>query len=190
MENLLWLWCEHRMYVVGYVLTVGSLSFAACLQTWASGQGKESAPPGVDAAAPGPDPLRSPVPQVVWAAVGLMQLPWGLHYPARALRFADFLLGGSHLLPEEMRLLHQEQYSLGGAPSWRSSSLIWGRGSGLNALPLPLPCHCPLPWPCPCPHSALPPPALGLPSPPAPTPASAFASAPDPASHPGPGRVQ
>ncbi|ELK27716.1 Transmembrane protein 194B [Myotis davidii] len=174
MENLPWLWGEHRMYVVGYVLTVGSLSFAACyrrgplvkersqrLLAWTLRLLALALTCG-----------GAPVPQVAWTTVGLMLLPRGLHYPARALRnvrkwlasrrlafkylteeqyreqaaaettraleelrqacrrpdfpswlvmsrlhapkkFADFVLGGSHLSPEEMRL--HEEYSLGGA---------------------------------------------------------------------------
>ncbi|XP_014400251.1 PREDICTED: nuclear envelope integral membrane protein 2, partial [Myotis brandtii] len=161
MEHLPWLWGEHRMHVVGYVLTVGFLSFAACYRR---------------------GPLVKERSQrllawtlrllALWTAVGLMLLPRGLHYPVRALRnvkkwltsrrlafkylteeeyreqaaaettraleelrqacrrpdfpswlvmsrlqapkkFADFVLGGSHLSPEEVRL--HEEYSLGGA---------------------------------------------------------------------------
>uniref|UniRef100_G1PH25 Nuclear envelope integral membrane protein 2 n=1 Tax=Myotis lucifugus TaxID=59463 RepID=G1PH25_MYOLU len=179
MEHLPWLWGEHRMHVVGYVLTVGSLSFAACyrrgplvkersqrLLAWTLRLLALALTCG-----------GAPVPQAAWTAVGLMLLPRGLHCPVRALslvhrknvkkwltsrrlafrylteeeyreqaaaettraleelrqacrrpdfpswlvmsrlqapkKFADFVLGGSHLSPEEVRL--HEEYSLGGA---------------------------------------------------------------------------
>ncbi|XP_016072088.1 PREDICTED: nuclear envelope integral membrane protein 2 isoform X1 [Miniopterus natalensis] len=179
MENLKWLWYENRIYVLGYVLVVGLLSFAVCYKHG----------PLVDERS-----TRllmwtlqllslcliysgATVPQFAYAVMGLILLSRGLHYPERAFRymrwkmkkwftsrklavkyltedeyreqadaettsaleelrqacrrpdfpswlaisrlqapkkFADFVLGGSHLSPEEISL-HEEQYGLGGA---------------------------------------------------------------------------
>ncbi|XP_021565249.1 nuclear envelope integral membrane protein 2 [Carlito syrichta] len=181
MEDLKCLWCENRIYVLGYVLIVGFFSFAVCykhgpleddrsrrLLTWT---------------------LRLlslvlvyagvAVPQLALAAVILLPSSRSLRYVLKALsylrwdkrkmkpwltseklvvkhlsedeyreqadaetsraleglrcacrrpdfpswlavsrlqtpgKFADFVLGGSHLSPEEIRL-HEEQYGLGG----------------------------------------------------------------------------
>ncbi|XP_034510755.1 nuclear envelope integral membrane protein 2 isoform X2 [Ailuropoda melanoleuca] len=179
MEDLKWLWHENRIYILGYVLMVGFLSFAVCykhgplvdersvnLLTWT---------------------LRLlallliycgvTVPQCSYAAMILVLSSRSLRYPLKALsymtwkmkkwftseklvvkyltedeyreqadmetssaleelrcacrrpdfpawlvvsrlqapnKFADFVLGGSHLSPEEISL-HEEQYGVGGA---------------------------------------------------------------------------
>ncbi|XP_070277811.1 nuclear envelope integral membrane protein 2 isoform X2 [Myotis yumanensis] len=262
MEHLPWLWGEHRMHVVGYVLTVGSLSFAACyrrgplvkersqrLLAWTLRLLALALTCG-----------GAPVPQAAWTAVGLMLLPRGLHYPARALRnvrkwltsrrltfkylteeeyreqaaaettraleelrqacrrpdfpswlvmsrlqapkkFADFVLGGSHLSPEEVRL--HEEYSLGGA---LLEEQLFNLGQGQRPeCPAPAPCPlppppAPAPAPTPAPDLALalpplpcPAPALSPPSAPCPVPALALppasALAPAPACHSPPRRV-
>ncbi|XP_070436560.1 nuclear envelope integral membrane protein 2 [Equus przewalskii] len=179
MEDLKWLWYENRIYILGYVLMVGFLSFAVCykrgpladersinLLTWTL-------------------QLLSllliycgvTVPQFSYVVIILLLCSWGLHYPLKAFcymrrkmknwftseklvvkhltedeyreqaeaettsaleglrqacrrpdfpswlavsrlqapkKFADFVLGGSHLSPEEISL-HEEQYGLGGA---------------------------------------------------------------------------
>ncbi|XP_034863413.1 nuclear envelope integral membrane protein 2 isoform X3 [Mirounga angustirostris] len=179
MEDLKWQWHENRIYILGYVLTVGFLSFALCykhgplvdernvnLLTWT---------------------LRLlallliycgvTVPQYSYALMILILSSRSLHYPLKAFsymrwkmkkwftseklvvkyltedeyreqadmetnsaleglrhacrrpdfpawlvvsrlqapnKFADFVLGGSHLSPEEISL-HEEQYGFGGA---------------------------------------------------------------------------
>ncbi|XP_040498723.1 nuclear envelope integral membrane protein 2 isoform X2 [Ursus maritimus] len=179
MEDLKWLWRENRIYILGYVLTVGFLSFAVCykhgplvdersvnLLTWT---------------------LRLlallliycgvTVPQCSYAVMILVLSSRSLRYPLKAFsymtwkmkkwftseklvvkyltedeyreqadmetssaleelrracrrpdfpawlvvsrlqapnKFADFVLGGSHLSPEEISL-HEEQYGFGGA---------------------------------------------------------------------------
>lgn len=179
MEDLKWLWYENRMYILGYVLTVGFLSFAVCYKHG----------PLVD------ERSRSllkwtlqlfslfliysgvSVPQFAYTVILLIPLSRSLHYPMKAFnhmrwkmkkwftseklavtyltedeyreqteaattsaleelrqacrrpdfpswlaisrlqtpkKFADFVLGGSHLSPEEISL-HEEQYGLGGA---------------------------------------------------------------------------
>ncbi|XP_016017020.2 nuclear envelope integral membrane protein 2 [Rousettus aegyptiacus] len=179
MEDLKWLWYENRMCILGYVLTVGFLSFAVCYKHG----------PLVD------ERSRSllkwtlqlfslfliysgvSVPQFAYTVILLILLSRSLHYPMKAFshmrwkmkkwftseklavtyltedeyreqteaattsaleelrqacrrpdfpswlaisrlqtpkKFADFVLGGSHLSPEEISL-HEEQYGLGGA---------------------------------------------------------------------------
>ncbi|KAF6361884.1 nuclear envelope integral membrane protein 2 [Rhinolophus ferrumequinum] len=179
MEDLKWLWYENRIYILGYVLIVGFLSFAVCykhgplvdersvnLLTWTL-------------------QLLSllliyygvTVPQFAYAVMILILFSRNLYYPMKAFsymqwkmkkwftseklavsyltedeyreqadaettsaleelrqacrrpdfpswlaisrlqtpkKFAEFVLGGSHLSPEEMSL-HEEQYGLGGA---------------------------------------------------------------------------
>ncbi|XP_059558561.1 nuclear envelope integral membrane protein 2 isoform X2 [Myotis daubentonii] len=254
MENLPWLWGEHRMYVVGYVLTVGCLSFAACYRRGplVKERSQRLLAWTLRLLALALTCSGAPMPQVAWTTVGLMLLTRGLHYSGRALRnvrkwlrsrrlavkylteeqyreqaaaettraleelrqacrrpdfpswlvmsrlhapkkFADFVLGGSHLSPEEMRL--HEEYSLGGA--FLEEQLF-----NLGQRPRP---ECPAPAPCPLPPP--PAPALALPPAPAPTPAPDLALtlpplpcpapalsppsalAPAPACHSGPRRV-
>ncbi|XP_048201038.1 nuclear envelope integral membrane protein 2 [Perognathus longimembris pacificus] len=179
MEDLKWLWYEHRIYILGYVLVVGFFSFTACYKHG----------PLVD------DKSRSlltwtlwflslvliyagvAMPQCAYAVMALLLSSRCLSYPLKAFtytrwklkqwftsqqlvfkylsdeeyreqaeaetnsalealrhacrhpdfpswlavsrlrapkKFADFVLGASHLAPEEIQL-HEEQYGLGGA---------------------------------------------------------------------------
>ncbi|XP_058405419.1 nuclear envelope integral membrane protein 2 isoform X1 [Diceros bicornis minor] len=195
MEDLKWLWYEKRIYILGYVLAVGFLSFAVCykhgplvdersinLLTWTL-------------------QLLSllliycgvTVPQFSYAVMILILCSRSLYYPLKAFgymtwkmkkrftseklvvkyltedeyreqadaatasaleelrgacrrpdfpswlavsrlqapkKFAAFVLGGSHLSPEEMRL-HDEQYGLGGA--FLEEQLFTLRTDGLSA---------------------------------------------------------
>ncbi|KAM5267711.1 nuclear envelope integral membrane protein 2 isoform 2-T4 [Hipposideros larvatus] len=174
LEDLKWLWYENRIYILGYILLVGFLSFTVCykhgplvdersvtLLTWTL-------------------QLLSlfliyygvAMPQFAYAVMVLILLSRSLYYPMKAFRkmkkwftseklavsyltedeyreqadaettsaleelrqacrrpdfpswlaisklqtpkkFAEFVLGGSHLSPEEISL-HEEQYGLGG----------------------------------------------------------------------------
>ncbi|XP_059134198.1 nuclear envelope integral membrane protein 2 [Peromyscus eremicus] len=179
MEDLKWLWCGNRVYVLGYVSVVGLCSFAACYRhgpltdEWSRGLLMWT--------------LRFfslvlvytgvAVPQFAYAVMVLLLFSWSLRYPLRALgylrwkmrqwftteplmvryltddeyreqaeaettraleelrraccrpdfpswlavsrlqtpkKFADFVLGASHLSPEEVST-HEKQYGLGGA---------------------------------------------------------------------------
>ncbi|XP_045436388.1 nuclear envelope integral membrane protein 2 [Pipistrellus kuhlii] len=234
-EHLPWLWGEHRMCVVGYVLAVGALSFAACYRRGrlAMERGQRLLAWALRLLALALTLCGAPAPQAVWAAAGLELLPRALRCLAGALRrvrrwlpprgpafrylseeefreqaaaetaraleelrqacrrpgfpswqavarlrapgkFADFVLGGSHLSPEETRL-HEEQYSLG------DSSLEEQPPECPAPGPAPDPGPGPAPAPAPPPSSAL---ALSLPPLPAPAPV------PAPACHSGPGRGQ
>ncbi|TKC50702.1 hypothetical protein EI555_001043, partial [Monodon monoceros] len=179
MEELKWLWCQNRIYILGYVLIVGCLSFTVCYK---HGPLVEKRSVTLLAWA-----LQLLSLLLVYAGVAIPQFAYAvmlltlsskiLHYPLRALAyvrwkmkkwftsekpvvkfltedeyreqadaatthaledlrqacrspgfpswlavsrlrapktFADFVLGGSHLSPEEIRL-HEEQYGLAGA---------------------------------------------------------------------------
>ncbi|XP_059249053.1 nuclear envelope integral membrane protein 2 isoform X3 [Mustela nigripes] len=179
MEDLKWLWHENRVYVLGYVLMVGFVSFAVCYK-----HGPLVDERSVNLLA---WTLRLlalvliycgvTVPQCSYAVMVLILSFRSLRYPLKAFsyvrwktkrwraavkpagrfltedeyreqadtetsgaleelrracrrpdfpawvvvsrlrapnKFADFVLGGSHLSPEEMSL-HEEQYGLGGA---------------------------------------------------------------------------
>ncbi|XP_016072174.1 PREDICTED: nuclear envelope integral membrane protein 2 isoform X2 [Miniopterus natalensis] len=96
MENLKWLWYENRIYVLGYVLVVGLLSFAVCYKHG----------PLVDERS-----TRllmwtlqllslcliysgATVPQFAYAVMGLILLSRGLHYPERAFRYMRWFKNG------------------------------------------------------------------------------------------------
>ncbi|XP_007494589.2 nuclear envelope integral membrane protein 2 isoform X2 [Monodelphis domestica] len=178
MEEFKWLWYENKRYILGYILIVGSLSFAACYKHGPLVQERSInlfkwmlqllslviIYLGVTTV------------QVAYAVIVLLISSQGLHYPFRAFcyvsrkikeyykykrrairhlteeeyreqaeietakalerlrefchstdfpswltvsrlqapkKFADFVLGASHLSPEEVRA-HEEQYGLGG----------------------------------------------------------------------------
>ncbi|XP_049568108.1 nuclear envelope integral membrane protein 2 isoform X1 [Orcinus orca] len=179
MEELKWLWCENRIYILGYVLIVGCLSFTVCYK---HGPLVEERSVTLLAWALQLVSLLlvyagMAIPQFAYAVMLLTLSSKILHYPLRALAyvrwkmkkwftsekpvvkfltedeyreqadaattraledlrqacrspgfpswlavsrlrapktFADFVLGGSHLSPEEIRL-HEEQYGLAGA---------------------------------------------------------------------------
>lgn len=146
------------------------------LQTWAPGQGEEPVPPGVDAEAPGPgpDPLWCPWAPGRRGCYGPHAAGPGSALPGKSPQVYRLCQWRKPLIARRNASSQKASSTASGAPSWRSSSVTWGRGSGLSALPLPLPWPCPLP--CPCAASA---PDLGF----APTPC------PHPSCHPGPGPV-
>ncbi|XP_043854751.1 nuclear envelope integral membrane protein 2 isoform X2 [Dromiciops gliroides] len=119
MEELRWLWYENKTYILGYILTMGSISFAACYR-----HGPLVKERSINLLMWTLQLLSLVIiyfgvttTQVAYAVIVLLISSQGLHYPFRAFccvgRFAEFVLGASHLSPEEIRA-HEEQYGIGG----------------------------------------------------------------------------
>ncbi|XP_074158949.1 nuclear envelope integral membrane protein 2 isoform X2 [Sminthopsis crassicaudata] len=178
MEELKWLWYENKTYILGYILTMGSISFVACYR-----HGPLVKERSINLLMRTLQILSLVIiyfgvttAQVAYAVIVLLISSQGLHYPVRVFccvgrkvkeyyqskrlvirhlteeeyreqteietakalqklrefchntdfpswlaisrlqsptKFATFVLGGSHLSPEEIRA-HEEQYGIGG----------------------------------------------------------------------------
>ncbi|XP_060158124.1 nuclear envelope integral membrane protein 2 isoform X2 [Globicephala melas] len=102
MEELKWLWCENRIYILGYVLIVGCLSFTVCYK---HGPLVEERSVTLLAWA-----LQLLSLLLVYAGVAIPQFAYAvmlltlsskiLHYPLRALAYVRWVARPSELSPE------------------------------------------------------------------------------------------